>query len=42
VDYILAGGTEKIMVGATLTVNGIESNPKGIYTGSYQVTFAYN
>jgi hypothetical protein len=41
-DYILAGGTQKVMVGATLKVGSADENPKGIYTGSFQVTFAYN
>ncbi len=38
----LEGGTQTVMVGATLKVGSMEENPKGIYTGSYQITFAYN
>jgi len=38
----LAGGTQVVMVGATLKVGSLDQNPKGIYTGSYQITFAYN
>lgn len=40
--YVLAGGTQKVMVGATLRVGDINDNPTGVYTGSYQITFAYN
>jgi hypothetical protein len=38
----LAGGTQTVMIGATLKVGSMDENPKGIYTGSYQITFAYN
>jgi hypothetical protein len=38
----LDGGTQTIMVGATLTVGSLDENPRGIYTGSYRITFAYN
>jgi hypothetical protein len=38
----LAGGTQTVMVGATLNVGPMDENPKGIYTGSYQIMFAYN
>jgi len=38
-DFVLAGGTGTVKVGATLQVG---NSPKGTYTGSYQVTFAYN
>jgi hypothetical protein len=38
----LAGGSQTVMVGATLKVGSLDENPKGIYTGSYQITFAYN
>jgi hypothetical protein len=41
-NYVLAGGTQTVRVGATLQVGSADENPKGIYTGSYQVTFAYN
>lgn len=40
--YVLAGGMQTVKVGATLQVGTINDNPKGIYTGSYKVTFAYN
>jgi len=38
----LAGGSQTVMVGATLRVGSLNDNPKGIYTGSYEITFAYN
>lgn len=38
----LAGGSQTVMLGATLRVGSIEENPKGIYTGSYEITFGYN
>ena len=38
----LTGGTQTVLVGATLNVGSLDENPKGIYTGSYQITFAYN
>lgn len=38
----LVGGFQTIMVGATLKVGSLDENPRGIYTGSYQITFAYN
>jgi len=41
-EYVLAGGSQKVKVGATLNIGTIDENPKGTYTGSYQVTFAYN
>lgn len=41
-EYVLAGGTQKVSVGATLRVGSINNNPKGVYSGSYKVTFAYN
>jgi hypothetical protein len=41
-SYILAGGTQMIKVGATLKVGSPDQNPKGVYTGSYKVTFDYN
>jgi hypothetical protein len=40
--YVLAGGTQKVSVGATLQVGSMNDNPKGVYSGSYKVTFAYN
>ena len=38
----LEGGAQTVMIGARLRVGPIEENPRGIYTGSYQVTFSYN
>jgi len=38
----LAGGSQTVMVGATLKVGTMNENPKGIYRGSYEITFAYN
>jgi hypothetical protein len=35
-------GTQTIMVGATLNMGTIENYPKGIYAGSYDITFIYN
>lgn len=40
--YVLAGGSQTVRVGATLQVGNTNDNPKGIYTGSYKITFAYN
>jgi hypothetical protein len=40
--YVLTGGNQTVSVGATLKVGTANENPTGIYTGSYQVTFAYN
>lgn len=38
----LSGGSQTVLVGATLKVGSPDDNPKGVYTGSYQITFAYN
>ncbi len=38
----LIGGSMIIKVGATLNVGDINSNPVGIYTGLYDITFSYN
>ncbi|MBK6965409.1 MAG: DUF4402 domain-containing protein [Bacteroidales bacterium] len=35
-------GSEIVSVGASLVVGSIENNPVGIYTGSFNLTFAYN
>lgn len=35
-------GYEIVSVGASLVVGSIENNPVGIYTGSFNLTFAYN
>lgn len=39
---VLTGGTETVSIGATLIIGSSESNPVGIYTGTYSLTFAYN
>lgn len=39
---ILEQGSKTINVGATLIVGSIQDNPKGIYTGTYTITFDYN
>ena len=33
--------TQRVNVGATLTVQGLSSNPPGNYAGTFSVTFAY-
>jgi hypothetical protein len=33
--------TQRVNVGATLTVQGLSTNPPGNYTGTFSVTFAY-
>jgi hypothetical protein len=38
----LDGGSKTVLVGATLQVGSLDENPKGIYSGSYEITFAYN
>jgi hypothetical protein len=38
----LSGGAQTVWVGATLQVGSLDENPKGIYKGSFQITFAYN
>lgn len=38
----LTDGSQKVLVGATLNIGTLEQNPKGIYTGTYQITFSYN
>ena len=35
-------GEQYIYIGATLQVGSISANPVGIYTGTYDLTFAYN
>jgi hypothetical protein len=39
---ILNNGTETVSIGATLIVGPIDNNPVGVYTGTYNLTFAYN
>lgn len=38
----LIGGGMTVRIGAALTVGDMNSNPVGIYAGTYAVTFAYN
>ena len=38
----LVGGTQTVLLGATLKVGSLDQNPKGMYTGSYEITFGYN
>lgn len=38
----LEGGIQTVLLGATLRVGSLDENPKGLYTGSYEITFAYN
>lgn len=35
-------GSKQINIGATLVVGSLQDNPTGIYTGTFQLTFAYN
>ena len=37
-----ADGSKQISIGATLIVGNIQNNPVGVYTGTFQLTFAYN
>jgi hypothetical protein len=39
---VLTNGSQIVSIGATLNVGSIEDNPVGIYSGSFQLTFAYN
>ena len=36
------GGKQQVTIGATLKRGSMEDNAKGTYTGSYEITFAYN
>ena len=38
----LVGGNQTVWLGATLRVGSLDQNPKGKYTGSYEITFGYN
>jgi len=38
----LVGGLQTVRLGATLRVGSLNDNPKGLYTGSYEITFSYN
>lgn len=35
-------GTQLIKIGAELRIGNLETNPTGIYTGSFELVFAYN
>lgn len=37
-----SNGSQQVSIGATLIVGNMQDNPVGVYTGSFQVTFAYN
>jgi hypothetical protein len=37
-----ANGSQQVSLGATLMVGNMEDNPVGLYSGSFQLTFAYN
>ncbi len=39
---LLASGAQNVYVGATLQVGTLIDNPVGLYSGSYELTFAYN
>jgi hypothetical protein len=36
------GGSQVVLVGATLVAGSMYDNPVGIYTGTYAITFSYN
>ena len=38
----LAGGVQMVYLGATLHVGSLSQNPKGLYSGIYEINFAYN
>ncbi len=38
----LADGSRMVSIGAILNIGSMEENPKGIYTGTFVLTFAYN
>ncbi len=43
VKYSLSeNGTQQVTIGATLMVNSLPENPRGLYTGSYVIRFDYN
>lgn len=37
-----ANGSQQISIGATLNIGNLQDNPVGIYSGTFQLTFAYN
>lgn len=39
---VLTNGTKTISIGATLSVGSYDDNPVGMYSGTFQLTFAYN
>ncbi len=39
---MLKNGYQTVYVGATLKVGTLEDNPPGVYTGTYEITFAFN
>lgn len=39
---VLTNGNRDITIGATLNVGSYDKNPIGIYSGTFQLTFAYN
>jgi hypothetical protein len=39
---VLTNGSRDITIGATLNVGSYDQNPIGIYSGTFQLTFAYN
>lgn len=41
-NTILTNGLQIISIGAILKIGSVEQNPVGIYTGTYQLTFAYD
>lgn len=38
----LTDGSRVVSIGATLNVGSMEENPVGMYTGTFELTFAYN
>lgn len=38
----LVGGSMTVKIGASLIMGDMNANPKGMYAGTYSVTFAYN
>ena len=38
----LTNGTRLVSIGATLSVGSYDENPVGMYSGTFQLTFAYN
>jgi hypothetical protein len=39
---VLTNGSKTISIGATLSVGSYDENPVGMYSGTFQLTFAYN